>query len=111
MPSTSAVRYFIVAIAALLLDAASPHGAVLVARSGERRTQAWPLRRGPRGITRKRQSEPLQHRLQGGSLHAEAGGRSSRASDHPARLFENPRDVCTLDAFERLGSIVDGSGA
>src|SRR5262245_4110368 len=64
---------------------------------------------GLRGIARQWQPEPLQHRLQRRSLEAEPGSGTPWASDHPARLFENPRDVRPLDAFERLVFVVGGS--
>ena len=64
---------------------------------------------GLRGITRQWQPEPLQHRLQRRSLEAQPNRGSPRASDHPARLFQNPRDVRPLDPFERLGFVVGGA--
>src|SRR5436190_20829061 len=63
---------------------------------------------GLRGIARQWQPEPLQHRLQCRSLEAEPDRGSPGASDHPVRLFENPRDVRPLDAFERLAFVVGG---
>jgi hypothetical protein len=61
-----------------------------------------------RGITREWQPEPLHHRLQRRSLEADPGRSFPGASDHPARFFENPRDVCPLDAV--VNSAVDASG-
>src|SRR5262245_30306385 len=67
------------------------------------------MERGLRGFAWQWQPEPLQHRLQRRSLEAEPDGGPPGASDHPARLFENPRDVRALDAFERLVFLVGGS--
>src|SRR5262249_52163252 len=89
-------------------DVASACGPVLVVQSLGPRTVDVPMECGLRGIARQRQPEPFQHRLQRRSLEAEPGRGSPGASDHPARFFENPRDVRALDAFKRLVFVVDG---
>src|SRR5262249_4909520 len=90
-------------------DVASACGPVLVVQSLGPRTVDVPMKCGLRGIARQWQPETLQHRLQRRSLEAEPGRGSPGASDHPARLFENPRHVRPLDALERLSSVVGGS--
>src|SRR5437870_2643428 len=91
------------------IDVASGCGPVLVVQSFGPRTAGVPMEGGLRGIARQWQPEPLHHRLQCRSLEAEPDRGSPGSSDHPVRLFENPRDVRPLDAFERLALVVGGS--
>ncbi len=60
------------------------------------------LRASSSAPTRTRQPEPLQQRQQRRSLQTEPCGGSPRASDHPVGLFENSRDVGSLNALQRL---------
>src|SRR6185295_7328472 len=80
----------------------STHGPVLVMYAF--RPIAAPLRieLGSASVTRTRQPEPLQERVQRRSLQTEPCGGSPRASDHPVGLFENSRDVGALNALQRL---------
>ena len=89
-------------------DVASACGPVLVVQSFGARTTSVRMEVRLRGITREWQPEPLHHRLQRRSLEADPGRSFPGASDHPARFFENPRDVCPLDAV--VNSAVDASG-
>jgi len=51
---------------------------------------------------------PNRFTIERRSIEADPGRSFPGASDHPARFFENPRDVCPLDAV--VNSAVDASG-
>src|SRR4029453_5092199 len=82
---------------------ASTYGPVLVMHALRPIAAPPRIEFGSASVTRTRQPEPIQQRVQRRSLQTEPCGGSPRASDHPVGLFENSRDVGSLNALQRLG--------
>src|SRR4029077_4758581 len=81
----------------------STYGPVLVLQALRPIGAAPRIELGSASVTRTRQPEPLQQRVQRRALQPEPCGGAPRASDHPVGLCEHARDVGSLNALQRLG--------
>src|SRR4029077_5565024 len=87
---------------ALKRHSTSTYGPVLVLHALRPIAAPPRIEFGSASITRTRQPEPLQQRVQRRSLQTEPCGGSPRASDHPIGLLESSRDAGSLLALQRL---------